>query len=405
MLFGVAVLTRTIYLFAFHPPLESYYLALADNLISAGVLGLDGRPSTAFEPVYPTFLAIARLLFGDRALPIQLLQVLATALGAPLLYRLTLHLSGSDRAAFIAGALFAVHPMLVRQASAASDLAVVTTLLIAFTLTFVRIHDARSAAIAGLLLGITVLTRSMVLPLIVLLGAILFAVGQRSHATALVLCALAVIAPMAARNYAVSGSVTPTRSGINLYIGNSPHTADLLPDYDLDLLEPEGYERFVRAHPNVDQNSPAFDAQFDAFLTRVAVQHMVEDPLRTIGQKLVNVAYLLSPRLAPYRISVGDTRVHIDDNGAAQVIGSVARTPLEVWSYAGAAILLLAGTIAGVFQRRGNLRRDAVLWAVALVFIAVNAIYVPATRYMAPMLFVMMFYTAVAAGAARAGIR
>ncbi|HET9468336.1 MAG TPA: hypothetical protein VFO48_07990 [Vicinamibacterales bacterium] len=40
--------------------------------------------------------------------------------------------------------------------------------------------------------------------------------------------------------------------------------------------------------------------------------------------------------------------------------------------------------------------RDALLWAVVLVFIAVNAGYVPATRYMSPMLFVMMFYTAVA---------
>lgn len=74
---------------------------------------------------------------------------------------------------------------------------------------------------------------------------------------------------------------------------------------------------------------------------------------RTIREKLVNVAYVLSARLAPYGISVSDTRVHIDENGAARVIGSAARTPLEVWSYAGAATVLLVGTIAGVLHRRG----------------------------------------------------
>ena len=404
-MFALAVLTRATYLLAFRPPLESYYLGLADSLVTAGVLGLDGRPSTAFEPVYPMFLASAGLVFGDRVLLIQLLQVVVTALGAPLLYRLTLRLSGSRRAALVAGALFAFHPLLVRQASAATDLSLATMFVLASTLAFVTIRDIRSAAIAGVLLGLTVLTRSMVLPVIVLAGAILFAQGRRSLAAVLVMCALTVIAPMAARNYAVSGSLTPTRSGINLYIGNSPYTADLVPDYDLDLLEPEGYERFLRAHPTVDPNSPTVDAQFDAFLTGLAMRHIVEDPLRTIRQKLLNVAYLLSPRLAPYRISVSDTRVHIDDNGAAQVIGSVARTPLEVWSYAAAASVLLAGTIAGAIYRRDELHRDAVLWAVAAVFIGVNALYVPATRYMAPMLFVMMFYTAVAVSATRAGTR
>ena len=388
--------TRTIYLLVFHPRLESYYLGLADSMIHTGVLGLDGRPSAAFEPVYPLFLAAARLIFGERILLIQVAQVLIASLGAPLLYCLTRRLTGSRAAALIAGALFALHPLLVRQASAASDLALVASLLIAFTLAFVRIRDVRSAAIAGALLGVVVLTRSMVLPLVLFAGAILMTYGQRAHAAVLVSCAITVIAPFAARNYAVSGSLTPTRSGINLYIGNSAYTSDLVPDYDLDLLEPEGYERFVRANPSVDQNSSAFDAQFDAFLTHLAVRHIVEDPLRTIRDKLANVVYLISPRLAPYYISASNTRIHIDENGTARVSGSVRRSPLEVWSYAVAATLLLAGTVAGVLCRRGVLHRDAVLWAIALVFIAVNAMYVPATRYMSPMLFVMMFYTAVA---------
>ena len=197
LLLSLAVLARTIYLLTFRPPLESYYLGLADSLIRAGVLGLDGRPSTAFEPGYPLFLAAAPLMFGERILLIQLTQ------------------------------------------------------------------------------------------------------------------------PAAASTFTSA----------------------------------------IRR---------------DAFLTHLALRHIVADPLRTICDKLANVVYLMSPRLAPYRISASDTRVHIDENGTARVSGSVRRTSLEVWSYAAAAILLLAGTVAGVVCRRGVLHCDAVLWAIAPVFIAVN---------------------------------
>jgi len=396
VLFGVAAVARIAYLLIFQPTLESYYLGLADSLLTTGVLGFGGRPSASFEPAYPLFLAAARLVFGERTLLIQLLQASVAAAGAVLVYDLALQLSASRRTATAAAALFALHPLLIRQASAASDLPLTTLLLAGFALAFVRIRDARSAAGAGLLIGMAVLARSMVLPVVVLAAAILLVRRRRLHAAALTLVALAAIAPMMARTYALSGSLAPTRSGVNLYVGNSPHSAALLPTYDLDLLEPEAYERFVRAHPGVAEHGPAFDAAFDDFLTAVSVEHMAGHPARTIGQKLMNAAYLVSPRLVPLRISGRDTRVHIDDNGAARVVDSVARSPVEVWSHAIAASLLLAGTVAGVTLRRAQLGRDAVLWAIAVTFVGVNAIYVPATRYTAPMLFVMMFYTAAA---------
>lgn len=65
----------------------------------------------------------------------------------------------------------------------------------------------------------------------------------------------------------------------------------------------------------------------------------------------------------------------------------------------------LVGCAAGVYLRRRELGRDAILWAIFVTFAIVNAFYVPATRYTAPMQFVLIFYTAVALARARGGHR
>jgi hypothetical protein len=395
-LFGVAAAARITYLLIVRPPLESYYLALADHLLSTGVLGFEGVRSTAFEPMYPALLAVGRLLFGDRILLIQVLQACIAAAGAPLLYRLALQLTASRRVAIAAGLMFALHPLLLRQASAATDLGLTTTLLVAFAAAFVATRDGRSAVVAGGCLGLAVLTRSMVLPVVVFAAAILAARGQWREAVAVVLVTFAFVAPMAARNYRIGGSPWPGRSGLNLYIGNSPYTAALLPTYDLDLLEPEAYDRFVRARPDVAHDHPRFNVEFDAFLTGQAVTFMRENKWHTLRQKVLNVAYLFSPRIVPFAVSGPDTRVRIERDTVITVEHSVPRRRSEIAAHAVTSLVLFVGCAAGVYLRRRELHRDAVLWAIAATFIAVNAIYVPATRYTTPMQFVLIFYSAVA---------
>lgn len=394
--FAAALLTRALYLFIYHPPLESYYLALANSLLDTGVLGLGGAASTDFEPVYPFFLAAGKLIFGDRHVLIQLLQACAAAAGVVPLYYLAMRLTASGGAATWAGVMFAAHPLLVRQASAASDLAITTTLLIAFALAFVRIRSVRSAALAGLAIGVTVLTRSMAMPVAAFAAAILLMRGRRQHAAALALVCAITIAPLVARNYLVSGSLSVTRSGVALYVGNAPHSAALLPTYDLDLLEPEAYELFVRARPDVAPDHPRFAAEFDAFLTRRAFAHMAEHPLATLRQKILNVSYLLSPRITPYEIAGPDTRVRTDGDAVVRVDGALPRARLEIVAYAAVTLVLLVGGAAGVYLRRRELGHDAILWAIFATFTIVNAFYVPATRYTAPMQVVLIFYSAVA---------
>jgi hypothetical protein len=395
LLFALAVSARLAYLFQFHPTFESAYWSLSEQLVRTGTFTIDGSAVTDYEPLYPVFLAAARMLAGDRVILVQTLQAAVASLGAVFLYRLSLALTGSMRAATIGGVLFAVHPLLIRQASAASDLSLVTTVLVAFAYAFVSMRGVAGAAMAGAWIGLAVLTRSMTLP--VLAGGVAALIVARRTILVLpfVFTAMALIAPFVMWNYTATGYAWPTRSGMNLYIGNSPYTSSLLPRDDLDLLQEEAIDVVARERPDLREDAPDYAAEADAFLGRRALGYMMERPLRTLREKVVNVGYLISPYLVPMRIATPDTRIVIGAGGVT-VEHSESRPRSEVAAYAAATTFVLLTAPVGIYVRRRLLKHDAILWAIAATFVVVNAVYVPATRYVAPMLFVLLFYSGVA---------
>jgi hypothetical protein len=395
-LFCVAFLPRLAYLLIFKPPFETPYWALAENFLRTGSLALNGLEATDFEPLYPVFLAACRAIAGDRAFVVQLIQIGVASAGAVFLYRLSLRLTANSLVSTVSAAAFAFHPLLVRQASAGSDLALATTLLVVFAYAFVSIRRPAGAAAAGAALGLAMLTRFMMLPLVVCGVMILFLEGKRESAGAFVVAALLLVSAWAIRTHAVNGSWWPTRSGMNLYIGNSPYTAALLPDDDLDLIEDPAYELFAGARPDLDPSVPEYAAALDAFLTRQALGYMGTHPGATLRQKVINVWYCFSPRLVPFRVADSRTRLMTGPAGEIWVENSVRRPRIEVIAHALASSFVLVAAVAGIWMRRHALRQDAILWAVAVTFTVVNVLYVPASRYAAPMTFVLLFYAAVA---------
>jgi hypothetical protein len=395
-LLGLAFLPRLAYLLIFKPPFETTYWALAGSVVHARSLAIDGVKVTDFEPLYPIVLAACRALVGDRVFIVQLFQAMVASVGAVFLYRLSLELAGSARAAWIGAALFSFHPLLVRQAAAAGDLALVTTLMVIFARSFVSIRSVRGAAMTGVWLGLAALTRVMVLPVGVLGGAIWWRQRRPAAACACLATTAALVFPFLLRNHIVNGSWLPTRNGINLYIANSPYTADLLPTYDLDLLMEPAYDAFARERPEISTSSREYPAAVDVFLRRRAIEYMIESPARTFGQKISNIMYFLSPRLVPYDVAAVDTRVIIAPSGTVTVDNSAPRPRAEVWAYGVATSFVLVTAAAGIFIRRHVLRDDAILWAIVATFVLVNAVYVPASRYTAPMLFALLFYSGVA---------
>jgi hypothetical protein len=185
----------------------------------------------------------------------------------------------------------------------------------------------------------------------------------------------------------------PTRGGLNLFVGNHPYAAALMPTYDVDRLEPLAHE-LVSGRAGSLSDGAERDGFADRILTEEAIAYMSAAPLRTAVEKARNVFYFFSPQLIPYR--VGGSRVVVSSDGRITVDESVARPRMEVVVYTAFYSVVLAAAVGGVYLRRGRLGTDAFLWCIAGTFAVVYSVYFPATRYRGPMTFVLLFYAAVA---------
>jgi len=394
-IFVLAFVPRVLYLLIARPVFESQYWALSDSLLANGQLGFDGVKTTAFEPAYPLFRAVARTLVGDRMVLVQVVQCAVAALGAVFLCRLAASLTGKWRVGVIAALLYSAYPLLIRHSADRTDAALMTMLVVAFASEFVAAENPVHSAVAGVWLGLAVLTRMMALPLLPLAGAIEWRTRGWRAAAAVTLSALAVIAPYAIRNYALNGAFVPTRSGINLFISNSEYTANLFPDYGPDILEDYAASVVDAQGISSEPSSPALDRAYDALWTRYALEEMRRHPWRTAGLKARNVLYFFSPRLVPYHEQTAATRIHLGDNGTFIVENSPTRRAVDQVVYAMSYVPVLALAVAGVWLRRRDLRRDAILWCVVVTFVVAHAVYFPTTRYRVPIESVLLFYAAV----------
>jgi Dolichyl-phosphate-mannose-protein mannosyltransferase len=395
-LFALTAAIRLAYLFIFHPPFETVYWALSTSLLHDGSLKVDGNFITDFEPFYPVFLGMTRWVVGDHALIVQVFQTLIASLGSAFLFRLAHLLTGSTRVAVTSALLFAIDPLLVKQASGASELALATTMVLAFAYCFTGATTTAGMSLTGALLGVLILTRSMTLPLVLCALSVLAIERRRKAAVAFAAGVFVVVAPLVLRNQSVNGSWLPTRSGMNLYLGNSPYTAMLLPGDDPDILQEYVWTSVENKLHNLQSGSPAFNRAADERLTGLALRFVVEHPLETLGQKGLNILYFFSPWLVPLHLASTETRAVIDRSGHLVVENARRRPFMEIASYFAFTMVLLPAAAVGFYMRRQDGRRDAILWSIAAVLVLVHVVYFPATRYRAPMEFVLLFYAAVA---------
>lgn len=395
-IFVLAALPRLVYLLVAKPPFDSHYWALSESVLRDGSLSFEGIRTTAFEPAYPLFLAMARVLVGHNVLLVQAIQSIVAACGAVFLYRLATSLTGTRRVGMIAAGLYAGYPLLVRHSPDPTDAALMTTVILAFAAAFVSADTPFRSARAGIWLGLAVLIRTMALPLIPLAAGIQCWNGARRSAAALTVTAFLVMAPYAVRNYALNGSMLPTRSGLNLFISNSPYTSSIFPGYGPDILGEYAWSVLEASAGPPLPESPALERERDAEWTDLALKEMRRHPLRTAGLKARNVLYFFSPRLVPYHEPTETTRILLGENGRFTVENSPPRRLSHQVIYAVSYTPVLALAIAGAWLRRRESRRDVILWCVVVTFVAAHALYFPTTRYRVPIEFVLLFYASVA---------
>ncbi len=249
-------------------------------------LNLDprGMLTTFRAPLYPAFLSIIYSINGindGRFFAARLAQAVLGALLAPLTYWTARRLlsaasepaAGCDKSARLAAWVVACYPMLLIFPLALATENLFCLLVLASMLTLLELGASQSrrrsllmAALAGLLLGLAALTRSVILPFAGLAVVwIWFSLKLRMSAMLALLALAVTVSPWTVRNSLLARRLTgiETSMGYNLYVGYHPQST--------------GTFTFG---PSLDLMSILDDAKRDQVGTEQAIAFVQEDPAR-----------------------------------------------------------------------------------------------------------------------------
>ena len=230
---------------------------------------------TSFRaPGYPAFLALIYGISGvgaRRFLGARLAQALLGATLAPLSWILARQIGYGQRIARWAAIIIAVFPLLIVYPLAlASENLFVPLLILALILTLRAVERERPHGylVAGFVLGLAALTRSIVAGFVPVAGLWIWWIAREKrtglrNGVLLGLGFLTITVPWAVRNTLLHGQLTwiETSLGYNLYIGYHPQSTgtfrygislDLLPildDAERNTRGTEAFWAFVRGDP------------------------------------------------------------------------------------------------------------------------------------------------------------
>lgn len=386
---------RFIFLYANFPAsdLPSFYWDLSDSLLHDGILGANGLKTTAFEPLYPLFLAGARWITSDQKFLVLLFQIVIGTIGCLYLYELGCLLSRNKRTGLIASLLYSFYPYLVYQACVVIEITLLATLLILSAYYYCKASDLKNSICCGIFFGLTILTRTTTLPILLLgVGAFLL---RKSYREALLVLSVALLmfSPMIIRNDRIDGSLLPTRSGESLFDSNLEYSDKIIPQYSVDILHPYVYGLLNQERPELVRGS---QRDRDRFFTQKALQFMTQHPWRTLELKVRNIFYLFYPRIVPFYPMNQNMKFSWDESGNYNVANAVPRSLFKELAYSIPYTFILVAAAAGLYLRRKEFQRDLVLYLIAFSFTLVYSLYYPTTHQRMPMEFVLMFYSACA---------
>lgn len=204
------------------------YVDLAVTLMEHGRFSFDpDAPPSLFRcPGFPTVVGLMYLVVRDAGTALVLVNCLASAATAMLVYLLA-YLIASARVALWSGLAAACLPLSVYYTAhgfADPFLALVVVAYALACVALIRRPSARMGALGGVVFALAVLTKPVVLPFAFLLVLFALLCHRRMLLPSLVSAAigLVLVGGWTARNYALTGRFVPvsTGSGFNLLVGN-----------------------------------------------------------------------------------------------------------------------------------------------------------------------------------------
>ncbi|MBC8205410.1 MAG: glycosyltransferase family 39 protein, partial [FCB group bacterium] len=200
-----------------------------------------GAPSSFFEPLYPMLSAAMYWLFGDRLLFHRLMLAVMSSATCFFVFGIGRRLF-NETTGYIAALICACYPYFIFYTVILMSETILIFFLAVSVYYFVRLRDEPSlifAMLFGIALGLTFLTRSIVLGLIPVFILLLWLEGLKSRFVLSILALAAfvmTISPWIIRNYNLHGQfvLLSTRGGYNIWLRNNPF-------YYADELKALGY--------------------------------------------------------------------------------------------------------------------------------------------------------------------
>jgi 4-amino-4-deoxy-L-arabinose transferase-like glycosyltransferase len=342
-----------------------FFFELAQS-IAQGMGFTVGGPPTAFRvPLYPILLA--GLTLGHQAFwPIAIAQSLigaGTAICAALLACRLYDGQLGRRAAILAAAITALYPYYIIHDTALQETSFFTLLTFAAVLVLqqaARDGKLATGALAGLVLGLDVLTRPTIAPFAAL--AVVWLLWRR-RALAGVACALllaATVSPWILRNAVEVGEPTlSTETGIEFWAGNSGFLFTHFPAESSDVSKSEATNSLT-AQDHAELDRIADDAAAtDHWYMHKGLDYIRSHPRQTIvdGFHKITVGFGWLP--APRRGLAMDL-VHAFSYGPVMVLG--------LW---------------GMWRHRTHWREDSLIYLLFATFMLVTAIFWAQTSHRA----------------------
>jgi 4-amino-4-deoxy-L-arabinose transferase-like glycosyltransferase len=242
----------------------------------AGYTDSGGLPTTYRPPGYPLFLATIYTLFGRSWFAARLANVVLAVICIILTCLLAKGLF-SQRVGLLSALIVALYPSHILYGNLLASENLFIPLLLATCLAFfygMNRENKRLAflVVAGMLLGLAVLTRPAAILLPVVFGTVLLArravPKEIGVSIGLVIVSMIVVViPWTARNYISTGELVPVASegGITFLAGHNSHSIQ----GTYALTGPEVEELYAE---------DLSEAQFDAYAYKLAFQFIRENP-------------------------------------------------------------------------------------------------------------------------------
>lgn len=285
---------------------EQHYVELAGSLADGrGFAWATGEPTSLRPPLYPAMVAaVWRATGTDSLQAVRLVQITLSLVTALVVLDLGRRAFGVEVGRMAAVGTW-LYPSIIYLNFTILTETLFTLLLVTFvwlTVCLVQRPRGATAALAGLVLGLGALTRSVLYPVPILVCPLLAVLLTRSTTrgrwqTAMACSVLVfagyatVVLPWAVRNTRLQRVVTivDTMGGMNLRMGNYEHTPE---DRMWDAVSLTGEKSWIHALNEEQQGAPpppdAFtEGMKDKWAQRKALEYMQAHPMTTLRRAVI----------------------------------------------------------------------------------------------------------------------